>query len=212
MLKMATYTKDDLVKEFNTDKMCNITRSLTTMGYEFETNGKRGKNYRLTITKAPNMFKVFCTSELGIPAQSDFRLLRNFFYYFFCDEEFQQLPIEEMVRIMESEGKKVSRQTISKWIQFLKNKDIITEGQEYLYFTTVKTDISTESLRITREEYLAAWKAYWDVINNGGMYHEALNAMYKVNGGATFKKPIIEENGFYSDLIDSLVELLDEEE
>lgn len=212
MLKMATYTKEDLINEFHTDRMDSIKRSLDRLGYKYETNKKNGKNLRLTITKLPNMFKVFCISELGIPAQSDFRLLRNFFYYFFCDEEFQQLPIEEMVRIMESEGKKVSRQTISKWIQFLKNKNIINESQEYLYFTTVKTDISTESLRITREEYLAAWKAYWDIINNGGMYNEALNAMYKVNGGATFKKPIIEENGFYSDLIDSLVELLDEEE
>ena len=95
MLKMATYTKDDLVKEFNTDKMCNITRSLTTMGYEFETNGKRGKNYRLTITKLPNMFKVFCISELGIPAQCDFDTMLYFFYFYFCDDEFTCMTSEE---------------------------------------------------------------------------------------------------------------------
>ena len=212
MLKMATYTKDDLVKEFHTDRMDSIKRSLDRLGYKYETNKKNGKNLRLTITKLPNMFKAFCISELGIPAQSDFRLLRNFFYYFFCDEEFQQLPIGEMERILEAEGKKISRQTISKWIEFFKSKNIINESQEYLYFATIKTDISTESLRITKEEYVEAWKRYWNIRREGGSYNEAFNAMCGVNGGVVFKKPMIEENGFYNNLLDSLVELLDEEE
>lgn len=210
MLTIATYTKADLINEFHTDRIDSIKRSLTRLGYEFETNGKNGKNLRLTITKAPNMFKTFCVSELGIPAQSDFRILRNFFYYFFCDEEFQQLPVGEMERVLESEGKKVSRQTIAKWIEFFKSKNIVRESQEYLYFATIKTEFSTESLKITKEEYTEAWKRYWNIRREGGSYNEAFNEMCRVNGGVVFKKPMIEENGFYSSLIDSLVELLND--
>lgn len=210
MLTIATYTKQDLVNEFHTERIDSIKRSLTRLGYEFETNGKNGKNLRLTITKAPNTFKTFCVSELGIPAQSDFRILRDFFYYFFCDEEFQQLPVEEMARVLERDGKAISRQTISKWIQFLENKNIINKSQECLYFATIATDISKEALEITREEYLKAWQVYWNIRREGGSYNEAFNAMCSVNGGAVYKKPMIEENGFYSSLIDSLVELLND--
>ena len=113
-----------------------------------------------------------------------------------------------MERVLEAEGKKVSRQTISKWIEFFKSKNIINESQEYLYFATIKTDISTESLRITKEEYTEAWKRYWNIRREGGSYNEAFNAMCGVNGGVVFKKPMIEENGFYNNLLDSLVELL----
>lgn len=211
MLIAGEYTKEELVNEFNTSRIDSIKRSLTRLGYEYETNGRNGKNLRLTITKAPNMFKMFCINELGVPAQSDFRILRDFFYYFFCDEEFQQLPVGEMARIMEEEKKAVSRQTIAKWIQFFKDKSIIYESREYLYFATVVTDISTESLQITKEEYTRAWQRYWTVKRNSGDAKTAFDEMKKVNGGVVFKKQKIEENGFYSSLIDSLVELLESE-
>lgn len=211
MLKIATYTKQELVDIFHTTKMCNITRSLDSMGYEYVTNGRKGDNYRLTITKTPNNFKTFCINELGIPERSNFRILKEFFYLFFCDEEFQQMPITEMVRILKSEGEEVSRQTIAKWIQFLRDKNIIFEGNEFNYFATVVTAVSTETFIITQEEYLKAWKVYWDTRREGGSSEEAFRAMRSVNGGAVFKKPKVLESAFYTELIDALVETIEKE-
>lgn len=211
MLKKTTYTKQELVDIFHSSKMCNITRTLDSLGYEYKTNGRKGDNYRLTITKTPDAFKAFCVEELGIPQQSDFRLLKNFFYYFFCDEDFAQLPITEMERILKSDGLAPSRQTLTKWIQFLKEKNIIHKSNEYNYFATVSSEISTESVQISKELYLKAWEAYWSTKRKGGSYEEACAALIKVNGGRISKKPKIEVNGFYSKLIDTLVETLEME-
>lgn len=213
MLKITTYTKQELVDLFHTTKVCNITRSLDTMGYKYRTNGRKGENYRLTILELPaDAFKIFCMDELGFSANTDFRTLKRFLYFFFCDEDFQQLPIGEMERLMQKENAYITRQTIAKWIQFLKEKNIINESDsEYNYFATVVTEISTESLSITKELYLKAWRAYWNVRKTGGCHEEAFRAMHSVNGGAVFKKRMVEPNGFYSKLIDALVKTINQE-
>lgn len=209
MLKITTYTRQDLESIFNTDRLDSIKRSLERLGYEFTTNGKRGNNLRLTITKTPDAFKMFCINELGISAQADFNILRNFFYYFFCDEEFQQLPVGEMERVMSRDGKGVSRQTISKWIKFLRNKGIIYINEaECLYYVSFTIGDETTVEEITQEQYKLAWRKYWNVRNAGGEWAQAYNAMCKVNGGTVFKKPLIEENVFHTDLIDDLIAVL----
>lgn len=212
MLKIATYTKEDLVEIFNTDRVDSIKRSLDRLGYRYISNGKRGKNLAITITETPDAFKMFCINQLGVPAQSDFELLKTFFYFFFCDEEFQNLPVSEMARVLEKEDEPISRQTISKWIEFLRKKNIIcADNSEYVYFATVSYNGHVGSVEITKEEYLKAWKAYWNVRNSGLPYSQAFNAMCKVNGGTVFKKPSIVENGFYTELINDLIDILIED-
>lgn len=210
MLKITTYTREDLVEIFNTERLDSIKRSLDRLGYRYSTSG-RGAGLRLTITATPDAFKMFCINELGIPAQSDFELLKTFFYYFFCDEEFQSLPETEMERILAKEGKPVSRPTINKWIKFFKEKNYIcADTTEYKYFAIVGSEGDKGAVEITKEEYLEAWHKYWGVINAGGNYFKAMAAMYKVHGGAVCKKAVITENGFYTEKINDLIDILSE--
>lgn len=209
MLKITTYTKQDLIELFNTDRLDNIKRSLNRLGYEYTTNGKRGNDLKLTITKTPDAFKMFCINELGVSAQSDFTLLRNFFYYFFCDEEFQQLPATQMANIMQNDNKYICRQTVVKWIEFLRNKGIIQiDNYNAVYYVSFTVGKNVYIEEITKEKYLEAWHKYWNVKKSGGSYEQARASMCKVNGGVVFKKPRIEENGFYNELIANLIDVI----
>ena len=209
MLRITTYTREDLMDIFNTTRIDSIKRSLDRLGYKYQTAG-RGNNYTLTITETPDPFKMFCINELGVSAQSDFTILRTFFYYFFCDEEFQSLPVGEMERILIEEGKPITRKTLSKWIKYLENKDIIHfDSSECIYYTTLMIDGKKYIEEITKEEYSNAWKKYWGVRNNGGDWNTAFNAMCKVNGGTVFKKPVIIENAFSTNLISDLIDVIE---
>lgn len=213
MLELRDYTKEELVAIFKIDKMSNIRVNLDRMGYKHETNGKKGKNFRLTITALPpaqDRFKRICIDKLGIPAQSDFFILRNFFYYFFCDEDFRRLTDSQMVEVLAAEGKMVTRQTISKWKNFLEEKQLIYKSStEYVYFVTFADKTTME---ITKEEYKLAWDRYWNIKRLAGNSVVAWSEMRRVHGGAVSRAPKIEENGFYSELIDTLVEAIEESE
>lgn len=198
------YSRQELVEMFHTDRLDSIKRSLTRQGYEFEML-KNGKNAQMKIIKAPNMFKVFCIEELGISAQSDFHMLRNFFYYFFCDDEFQQLPVAEMERVLAADGRAISYKTIAKWISYLEEKGIIYRSiTEYVYYCS----ISGKAVEITKEEYLKAWEVFRNTLKNTRDWNEARKKMIEVNGGAVHKTPLVQENDFYGELINSLADLV----
>ena len=212
MLELREYTKEEIMSicGFTTNKASNIKTNLERMGYQFTTNDKKGKNYRITITAIPqDRFKDLCVSKLGIPAQSDFRILKTFFYRFFCDDEFQQLPFEEMERELEQ----LNRQIISKWANYFISKGWVNESTaEYTYYCTVKTAEGVSAIPITKEEYAAAWKRHGEVMRETKFRQLAWEEMRRVNGGVSYKKKKIEENGFYSELIDALVEAIESEE
>lgn len=216
MLELREYTKEEIMSicGFTDKKASNIITRLERMGYRCESNGKKGKNYRLTITAIPqDRFKDLCVSKLGIPAQSDFRILKTFFYRFFCDDEFQQLPFEEMERELEKDGKQLNRHIISKWANYFISKGWVNESTaEYSYYCTVKTAEGVSAMTITKEEYIAAWKRFGEVMKETKFRQLAWEEMRRVNGGVSYKKKKIEENGFYSELIDALVEAIESEE
>lgn len=215
MLELREYTKEELVAilKCSTNKTSNITTNLYRMGYRYETNGKKGKNYRIIITALPqskDKFKRICVDQLGIPAQSDFYILKHFFYYFFCDDDFRKLNDSQMAEVMAAEDKSVTRQTIGKWKSFLEGKELFYKSAtEYTYFVTFA---DKTILEITKEEYKAAWNKYWEVKRLTGNATAAFSEMRKVNGGSVSSAPKIEENGFYSELIDALVEAIESEE
>lgn len=207
MLELREYTKEELapILGCKPDKACNITRSLDRMGYKYEPNKKKGKNYRILITALPhNTFKELCVTKLGIPAQSDFYILRNLFYYIFCDEELSltDSALEQKLG--------TTRQTIRKWIDFFIEKELLVEHyREYNYYIAIDKDY----IEITREEYLKIWARYWEVKQQAyGNADVAIADMVKNNGGIATKAPKREENGFYSELIDALVEAIESEE
>ena len=207
----ATYTRQELIDIFGTERLDSIKRSLKRMNIDYTSSGS-GKKFTLTVTAAPDGFKSLCIEKLGIPAQSDFRILKHFFYQYFCDEEFQQLPTTEMERILNEDGKTITRQTIAKWIKLFEEKNLIYKSNmDYTYYVTLTLDDRTSTEEITREEYTRAWKRYWEVKKQFG-YKVAFVEMCKVNGGKVSRKPKILENGFYSELIDALVEVIESEE
>lgn len=216
MLELREYTKEEIMSicGFTDKKASNIITRLERMGYRCESNGKKGKNYRLTITAIPgDRFKDFCVSKLGIPAQSDFRILKTFFCKYFCEPEFQQLPFEDMERELEKEGKNLNRQIISKWVKFFIKKGWVNESNaDYTYYCTVRTAEGVSAIPITKEEYTAAWKRFGEVMRETKFHQLAWEEMRRVNGGTSYRKKKIEENGFYSELIDALVEAIESEE
>lgn len=208
MLKITTYSRQDLMEIFNTDRIDSIKRSLTRLGYGYYTEG-RAADLKITITQIPDAFKMYCINELGIPPQSDFLLLRNFFYYFFCDEEFALLSANKMAEKMKEEGKPICRQTINKWIDFLQKKGLLHVSKcDYVYCVSFSTGVREYTEEITKEQYLAAWAIYWNIRNKGGTYEEAFKAMCALHGGTVYKKPKIDQNAFYKQKIDNLIDII----
>lgn len=203
MLRIGvTYTRQELIDMFGTERLDSIKRSLKRMNIEYESSGS-GKKFTLTVTSAPNAFKNICVNELGIPAQSDFFILRNLFYYIFCDEELSltDSALEQKLG--------TTRQTIRKWIDVFKEKGLLVEHcREYTYYVAIDKDY----IEITKEEYLEAWRKYWEVKQQTGNPDVAFAAMIKMHGGVVSRAPKREENGFYSELIDALVEAIESEE
>lgn len=203
MLRVGrTYARQELIDMFHTERLDSIKRSLKRMNIEYETSGS-GKKFTLTVTAAPDAFKTICVNELGIPAQSDFYILRNLFYYIFCDEELSLTDSALETKLG------TTRQTIRKWIEFFKDKGLLVENAgEYSYYVAIDKDY----VEITKEEYLTAWNRYWEVKQETGNPDIAFAAMIQVNGGVVSRAPKREENGFYTELIDALVEAIESEE
>ena len=61
---------------------------------------------------------------------------------------------------------------------------------------------------ITREEYKAAWAAYWEGKYNNT--NEAIKSLYQLCGGTPKKTPKVQLNGFYNNQYKDLLELIKE--
>lgn len=212
MLKKGmTYTRQELVDMFGTERLDSIKRSLGRQSIEFISAG-RGKSFTITITSVPDEFKNICIYELGMPAQTSFRAFKIFFYHYFCDEGFKELPIVEMERLLAKEDTNITRQTIAKWTKMLEDKGLVHSSNiEYTYFATITCWGDTSSEIITKEEYTKAWAAYWNTFRATDSVSLALGSMKKIAGGAVSKRPKVEENGFYSKMIEALVQAIDNE-
>lgn len=51
-IKSGTYTKEELILLTGKKDLSNIKRDLTKQGYKIKTNGRRGSDYRITISNA----------------------------------------------------------------------------------------------------------------------------------------------------------------
>ena len=106
-----TYTRAELVKMFGNGTNQGLTRKLTRNGIAYRSEG-RGQKFKITVTGKENPFKVFCMNEFGLDGRTDYQKLRNFYYYFFNDEEFRAMPDEVKEARMEAEGKHLSRKSV----------------------------------------------------------------------------------------------------
>ena len=118
MLELKSYTKAELVAMFGTRDTEGLKRRLKRYGVDFEASGW-GNSLMFEIKEIKDPFKVFAITELGADGGTDFKKMRNFYYYYFNDETFMAMPDEVKEVWMEKAGNKVSRQTIASYTQKL---------------------------------------------------------------------------------------------
>lgn len=122
MIKIGTFSYLELKEILGANNKQAVDRRLKGYGVSFTSSG-RGDKRVYEITEIENPFKLYCITELGISAQSNFDKIRNLFYYFFCVDGFTKLSHVEMEKTMRTEGSQMSRQFISKWIKYLQHLD-----------------------------------------------------------------------------------------
>ena len=83
MLDIKTYSRQELIDLFKTERIDSIKNKLQRQGYKFTTSG-RGKELTLTITEQPLLpLRTFAIEELGFSPQTDFDRLEIFLYRFY---------------------------------------------------------------------------------------------------------------------------------
>lgn len=204
MLEVKKYKKPELSAMFGTRAVQGLKRKLDRYGVIYTVAG-RGENAEFTITEIKDEFKVFCITELGFNAETDFEKLLYFYYAFFNDEEFMAMPDEVKEFRTEENGKRVSRQTIANYIAKLDAKNLINRNtRNYIYYFAFE-----HTQRITdKAEYSQAWKEYWGCIDNKVSNYTAIELMRSKYGGVARKQAIPEINGIYNDKIDYLQSLI----
>lgn len=213
MLKITTYTQSEMVEIFNTTRMDSIKRSLSSLGFTYEVEG-RGKKALFHITGTPDEFKLFAIKELGFAPQTDFTGLKYFTYSYFCCEGFSDLMVINMVEEIENNfNYKASQQTIARYIEKFTALDLIHKSNaEFKYYSVVVSslcgEIARDTMEIEKETFTEAWKAYWEAWRNTNTYNDAFNAMVKVAEGKVYKVNKREENAFSNELIERMVELV----
>lgn len=204
MLELRKYPKAELSEMFGTQDTEGLKRKLKRYGITFETIG-RGQTLTFDIKAMEDQFKVFCITELDFEANCDFSKVRNFYYYYFNDEEFMAMPDEVKEARMRAEGHPVSRPTIAGYISKLERKNIINRNtKNFIYYFAFK-----QTQRITdREEYLNAWFNYWDDIASGLSSIDAINNMRADFGGVARKQAVPEINGIFNEKIEYMSSLI----
>ena len=209
MLDMRTYTREELVELYHTDRIDSIKSKLNRQGYTYSACG-RGQTFTLTISGLPPRFKTFCMEQLGFAPQTDFERLKVFLYNFFFDDDYRQLPIVTMARILEKEFY-ISYQTLSNWIDKLEKANLIHRSMaEFNYFAFGKDECGNPiEIPITEQLYKKAWNEYWK--GNEYSYCEALACMNEVIKGTPKKFGVIDLNAFDEQIIEELKSILREE-
>ena len=199
------YPKPEMSRIFGTRAKQGLDRKLERYGITFSVSG-RGEQAVYEIQNISDPFKVFAITELGFDANTDFRKLRNFYYYFFNDEEFMAMPDEVKEARMKKEGKGVSRQSIAGYTAKLVAKDLIDRfpRNNFIYYFAYLG----EQRIVERAEYSKAWREYWQNKEDGMEYYEAISEMIANYGGVARKQPIPEINGIYNEKIEYLRSLI----
>ena len=148
--------------------------------------------------------------QLGFAPQTDFERLKVFLYNFFFDDDYRQLPIVTMARILEKEFY-ISYQTLSNWIDKLEKANLIHRSMaEFNYYAFGKDECGNPiEIPITEQLYKKAWNEYWK--GNEYSYCEALACMNEVIKGTPKKFGVIDLNAFDEQTIEALKSILREE-
>lgn len=201
------YKKSELAQIFGSTSNQAINRKLSRYGVQFSVAG-RGEQAVYQIQRIEDKFKIFAITELGFDANTDFKKLRNFYYYFFNDEEFQTLPDEMKEARMREGNKDVSRQTIARYENKLVKYNYIAYlgGDDYIYYFAHKGKRRT----VKRPEYSRAWREYWEDKESGMDSRTAIFNMIMHYGGVARKQAIPTLNAIYLKKIDEMLSYIEE--
>ena len=207
MIELREYGRAELSAILKTNDKQGMLRKLERWGISYDTPKGRGDNLIIPITHIADPFKVYCITELGFDAGTDFQKVRNLYYYFFNDDEFMAMPDEVKEHRMEANGKPISRQAIARYIAKLDAKELIDRNTyEYIYYFAYK---HTQRI-VDRSEYLSAWHEYWNDIDSGLCPSEAIFKMRAKYGGVARKQAQPRKNVFYLAEINTLRDLIQE--
>lgn len=217
MLEAKEYRSVELFEILGTNNKQSTDRKLNNYQIQYTSSGS-GSKLTYQILGIPDPFKVYCVFHLGINPRADFIKIRNLYYFFFCCDGFAEMPLIEQEKCLADNNKPVSRQTITKWINYLDHLDFISiSSAEFNYYAIQKDNHGIKTYReIEKEQYSNAWKIYWNTkeecIKNGEQYPSviAYGAMWRYLGGHPYKKPIIHQNAVLKAEIDYLIGLINE--
>lgn len=199
-----SYTKPELSAIFGTRNKQGLERKMKRYGIEYVASG-RGERTIYKIQKMNDPFKVYAITELDCDANTDFRKLRIFYWYYFNDEIFMAMPDEVKETMLRLDDKTISRQTITNYTQRLVDKNMIERNSnDFIYYFAHK---DTQRL-VDRSEYSKAWKEYWEAKRNGADYFDAIYGMIDKYGGVARKQAIPQINGIYNNDIEFMCHLI----
>ena len=201
------YKKSELTQIFGSKSNQAISRKLDRYGVKFSVAG-RGEQAVYKIRQMDDKFKIFAITELGFDANTDFQKLRNFYFYFFNDEEFQTLPDEMKEARMRENNRDISRQTIAKYLDRLVEHNYIAYlgGDDFVYYFAHKGKRRT----VEKSEYSRAWREYWSDKESGMDYYTAIYNMIVHYGGVTRKQAVPTVNAIYGKKIDEMLSYIEQ--
>ena len=204
MIELRTYKMQELSEILGSRGKQAIDNKLNSWGITFTSSG-RGRHLEYNITAIENPFKVYCITELGFNAQCDFKNILNYLYIFFNDEVFAALPNEAKEQFLDRIDKKISRQTIAKYMERLYKIDFInTQGSQFVYYFAFR-----KNLRMTdKEEYCKAWRECHQRLEKGMNWIETISIMRRDYGGVARKQAIPEINAIYLEEYEKLNALI----
>ena len=211
MLEVKEYKKCEIAEILKTKEKQGIDRKLTRYGVDF-TSRERGEDRIYTIKKVPNIFKMYCITELGMPSNSPFDRLKYLFYRLLNDDAFAALPIVKMEVVLKKEGKYLANGTIGKWVRFLQKINYIHLSKEngICYAITKTPDQKKHYREIQREVYNKGWSIYWQSVNRYGS-RIAYERMFEHVGGHPYRRLKIEHNIICLAEINKLIDVINED-
>lgn len=204
MLEIRDYTKNEISELLGTKDKQGIDRKLNRYGVEFTSIG-RGERRVYTIENIKFPFKVFCITEMGFDANTDFIKVRNFYYHYFNDEIFMTMPDEVKETILDERKEHISRGPIASYTQKLESNNMIRKDTtNFIYYFAYKK----RQRLVERAEYTQAWREYWDDIHNDLYSSEARWNMITKYGGMARKQAIPEINAVMNEKIEYMLSLI----
>lgn len=209
MLECKEYSALELRRMMHAGSNDSLKKKLKRYNIDYSWRGSGNKAF-FQIYEIHDPFKVYCVFNLAFPYNSDFMKLCYFLHFFFERPDFSWKSMEMMEEELRRERFGMSRQTISKYLKHLEKLNYISRGSEFVYYKVYKRyGVQTHDI-ITKEEYLSAWRLYFEYREQHPEDNSrpAYSYMYSMFGGVPRKQAKYEENAITQKELEYLLSLV----